>query len=73
MSINVSYILEQFSDYSDGNSIRCSTQTFRHILNEKSNLKNKRTKCSFFVWLDENRNKIKENHFGDFEGVSDWS
>ena len=60
MSINVSFILEQFEDYSDGNSIKCSTETFREILNQKSNLKNKRTKCSYFVWLDENRSRIKD-------------
>ena len=73
MSINVSFILEQFEDYSDGNSIKCSTETFREILNQKSNLKNKRTKCSYFVWLDENRSRIKDEYFGDFENVTDWS
>ena len=73
MSINVSFILDQFDDYSDGNSIKCSTETFREILNQKSNLKNKRTKCSYFVWLDENRSRIKDEYFGDFENVTDWS
>ena len=33
MSVNVSFILEQFNDYSDGNNIRCSTETFRDIIN----------------------------------------
>ena len=60
MSVNVSFILEQFNDFSDGSNIKCSTETFRDIINTKSNLKNKRTKCSYFVWLDEHRDSIKD-------------
>ncbi len=73
MSVNVSFILEQFNDYSDGNNIRCSTETFRDIINTKSNLKNKRTKCSYFVWLDQHRDSIKDKYFSDFVNISDWS
>ncbi len=73
MSINVNFILEQFNDFNDGSNIKCSTETFRDIINSKSNFKNKRTKCSYFVWLDEHRTGIKEKFFSDFDDVSEWT
>lgn len=65
--------MNQFDEYKDGNNIRCSTETFRDIFNEKSKFKNKRAKCSYFVWLDENRSNIRTKYFSDFEEVNDWS
>jgi hypothetical protein len=72
MPVNISYILEQFSDFKEGDNIKCTTQTFKNIINEKSNFKNKRTKCSYFVWLEENRSEIRSKYFSDFEDVSNW-
>lgn len=72
MPVNISYILEQFSDFKEGDNIKCTTQTFKNIINEKSNFKNKRTKCSYFVWLEENRSEIHSKYFSDFEDVSNW-
>ena len=73
MSINVNFILEQFNEFNDGSNIKCSTETFRDIINSKSNFKNKRTKCSYFVWLDEHRNGIREKFFSDFDDISEWT
>jgi len=72
-SIDIGFIIEQFNDYKDGENIVCSEQTFREIIETKSVLKKKKSKCSYFVWLGEHRNKIREDYFSDFDNVPDWS
>ena len=77
MPINVESIMNDFSKYKDGNNIICNKETFRNILdNSKPNRKirkTKKTKCSFFVWLDEKRKGIRSEYFSDFEDVSHCS
>jgi hypothetical protein len=72
-SIDVGFIIEQFSDYKDGDNIVCSEKTFREIIETKSILKKKKPKCSYFVWLGEHRNNIRDEYFSDFDKVIDWS
>ena len=72
-SIDMDYIITKFSEYKNGNNIVCSSSTFRDIIKNNQNLKKKRSKCSYFVWLGENRDNIRTKYFNDFDDIVDWS
>jgi hypothetical protein len=65
-------IINQFSEYNNGTNIRCTERKFREILEKQGLMKKKRTQCSFFLWLSDNRKNIQSTYFGDFNEVTDW-
>lgn len=71
-TIDINFIVEQFSEYKQGDNIVCNQQVFRNIIDKKSTFKKKRSQCSYFVWLGENRDKIREKYFSDFDDVQEW-
>ena len=72
-TIDINFIVDQFSEYKQGDNIVCNQQVFRDIIDRKSIMKKKRTQCSYFVWLGENRDQIRKNYFSDFDDVKEWS
>jgi hypothetical protein len=46
------------------------TDEFREIINNK--IKTKRPQSAYFMWLNGNRQKIRETYFDDFESIKTW-
>ena len=67
-----------FGESIKDNRIVCNEGTFREgllkIVGEviKTKTKPKRQRSNFMVWLDENRTKIKEEYFSDYESYDCW-
>ena len=67
-----------FGESITDNRIVCNEGTFREGLLKivgdviKTKAKPKRQRSNFMVWLDENRTKIKEEYFSDYESYDCW-
>ena len=72
MSCNMN-LLEQFSEYKNGDNYVCSKEDFERVLTNSKNVKIKKKMCSYFIWMNEHRKDIEKEYFSDFYNIDDWT
>lgn len=71
-------ITQIFGQFVEDGVIKCDVDVFRDglqtiVRNYKASEKPKRKKTNFMIWLDKNRQSIKDEFFCDFDSQDDWS
>ena len=67
----MSYSITMFEEFKNTDGMySIKTEKFREIIN--SNIKTKRPQSAYFMWLNTNRQNIRETYFNDFESVETW-
>ena len=71
-------ITQIFGQFVEDGVIKCDIDVFRDglqtiVRNYKGPEKPKRKKTNFMIWLDKNRQSIKDEFFGDFDSRDDWT
>ena len=71
-------INDVFKNYIENDTIRCDREQFiiglNSIIENIQSKQNKhiRKKSNFMIWLNKERNNIKDEYFGDFESYDSW-
>ena len=77
IQINKESMMETLSKFKEGDKYVLSKDDLLRIINENTQKTKKTTKkrkmSSYFIWLNENRQKITEEYFSDFKEITDWS
>lgn len=73
MSFSLSQLLPYFKQFKDGNNYVLTRNDFTSIIDNNKNIKKKKPMCSFFVWLNDNRQDIDKTYFSDFYSINDWN
>ena len=71
-------ITQIFGQFVEDGVIKCDIDVFRDglqtiVRNYKAPEKPKRKKTNFIIWLDKNRQSIKDEFFCDFDSHDDWT